>query len=449
MRTPGTFAIRSRNIVLRDRIFEGAVLIEGGKIAAVTEADKIPSGTEIIDIGPRALLPGLVDTHAHINEPGRTEWEGFATATRAAAAGGITTVIDMPLNCIPATTTLESLRVKAHEAEGKCTIDYGFWGGLVPGNARELEPMIKAGAVGFKAFLIDSGVREFPHVSEADLREGMPILARHGLPLIAHAELESHVNAAQSPIDTDPHRYDTYLHSRPKKWENDAVKLLIQLCRETGCRVHIVHLSSAEALDDIRRAKKDGLPVTVETCPHYLALTAEEILNGATQFKCAPPIREKENREKLWDAVRSDDIDFIVSDHSPCTPALKLREKGDFMHAWGGISSIQFSLPVVWTEMRRRGLALTDLARKMCAAPAEFVGLGSRKGEIAVGRDADLVVFDPEGAFTLDPARIEHRHKITPYEGRPLYGMVEATYLRGNKIFERGRFVSEPRGVRI
>ncbi len=436
--------LRSRRVVLPDGVRPAEVVIRNGLIAEVRDvpAEGSPASEgPVIDLGELALLPALVDCHAHINEPGRTEWEGFETATRAAAAGGIGMVVDMPLNSIPATTTREALQVKAREAEGHCAVDYGFWGGVVPGNASELEPMVKAGARGFKCFLVHSGVDEFPMATRADLDEAMPVLARLGVPLLVHAELEGPPEAATG---ADARRYDTYLRSRPATWEVEAIRMMIDLCRKHRCRVHIVHLSAADALADIARAKAEGLPFTVETCPHYLTFCAEEIAEGATHFKCAPPIRGQENRERLWDAVRTGVIDFIVSDHSPCTPVLKRMEEGDFAAAWGGISSIQFSLPAVWAGMRERGLGLRDLVHRMCERTADFAGVGDRRGRIAVGQEANLVVFDPDALVSPAVADVLHRHPLTPYEGRALRGRVVSTLLRGEAVYEQGRFAEGP-----
>jgi allantoinase len=393
----------------------------------VAASPEIAEGTPVLEFRDQVVMPGLVDTHAHINEPGRTEWEGFETATRAAAAGGITTVIDMPLNSIPATTTREALRIKAEAADGKCRIDYGFWGGVVPGNSAELKPMVRAGAFGFKCFLCPSGVDEFPHVREGDLRLAMPILAGLGVPLLVHAELESPVDSSE----TDPRHYRTFLESRPQRWEVDAIRMVIRLAAETGCRTHIVHLSAADALADIASARARGVPITAETCPHYLAFTAEEVPDGATHFKCCPPIRDADNRERLWKGLERREIEFVVSDHSPCTPDLKLRESGDFAKAWGGIAGLQFGLPVVWTEMRRRGHSLGELTQWMSARTAAFLGLSHCKGAIAPGMDADFVVFDPDAAFEVRAEQVLHRHTLTPYSGRVLQGRVIHTFLRG------------------
>ncbi|MFZ5467926.1 MAG: allantoinase AllB [Myxococcota bacterium] len=438
------FVIRSTRVLTPTGLWDGAVVVRGEKIAAVVAPGALPAGLPVLDVGKKVVTPGVVDCHAHINEPGRTEWEGFETATRAAAAGGITTVVDMPLNSIPPTTTVEGLRAKARAAEGRCAIDYGFWGGVVPKNLLELDGLADEGVTGFKCFLIESGVEEFPHVQREHLQRAMPLLAHRRLPLIVHAELEH----AKAPASTDPRRYAGYLASRPKSWENEAVRMMVELCRATRCAVHIVHLSSADALADLAAARSEGLPVTAETCPHYLTFAAEEIADGATHFKCAPPIREAENRERLWRGLTEGRIDLVVSDHSPCTPALKKLEEGAFPDAWGGISSLQLSLSAVWTGMRQRGLELSKLARWMCEAPAWLAGL-SQKGAIAPGRDADLVVFDPEAGFAVEPAMIQHRHRLTPYEGRLLFGRVETTFLRGRKIFERGHLIGRPSGRRL
>lgn len=438
----GDQVLRSRRVVTPGGVREAAVVIRDGKVAAVLAPSEVPAGLPVEDMGDKVLMPGVVDCHAHINEPGRTEWEGFETATRAAAAGGITTVVDMPLNSIPATTTREALRQKAAAAEGHCTIDYGFWGGVIPGNAGELGGMIDAGVTGFKCFLIHSGVDEFPHVTREDLERAMPILARRGVPLIVHAEM----TPDERPPQGDTRTYRSYLESRPRRWEDDAIRMMIELCREHRGRVHIVHLSSSDALPDIAAARREGLPFGAETCPHYLTFDAEHIPDGATYLKCAPPIREAENREKLWEGLGRGDIDMVVSDHSPCTPGLKHLDRGDFAAAWGGIASLQFSLPAVWTGAKARGHGLESLVRWMCQNPARLTGLDGVKGSIAPGADADLIVFDPEATFTPEPSRVLHRHSLTPYAGRALVGVVERTYVRGQQVQARGEFTKRPVG---
>jgi allantoinase len=393
-------------------------------------------------------MPGLVDSHVHVNEPGRTEWEGFATATRAAAAGGVTTIVDMPLNCIPATTTVDAFKTKLAAARGKLMVDAAFWGGVVPGNASELADLWDAGVIGFKCFLVHSGVDEFPNVTETDLREAMPELARLGAMLIVHAELPGPIDSAccQSPGDAADRSYETFLNSRPRAAENEAVELMIRLSRDTGCRIHIVHHSSADALASLRGAKADGVQLTVETCPHYLHLAAENIPDGGTEFKCCPPIRERANREQLWEALREGTIDMVVSDHSPCPPDMKLREQGDFMKAWGGISSLQLRLPLMWTEANARGFTVNQLAEWLCAAPARQVGLAPAKGSISVGGDADIVIWNPEQEFLVTPEVIQHRHKLTPYADETLRGVVEKTFLRGQMVYDGGEFTRDPSG---
>jgi len=383
-----------------------------------------------------------------VNEPGRTEWEGFKTATRAAAAGGVTTIVDMPLNCIPATTTREGLRAKLEVARYKLHVDAAFWGGVVPGNTSELGMLWNAGVVGFKCFLVPSGVDEFPNVTEKDLREAMPELARLGATLIVHAELPGPIEAAcgQTSEGKIERTYDAFLRTRPRAAENEAVKLMIRLSRETECRVHIVHLSSAEALPTLREAKAAGVLITAETCPHYLYFGAEEIPDRATEFKCCPPIREHENREELWDALRDGMIDMVVSDHSPCPPEMKLPEPGDFTKAWGGISSLQLRLPVMWTEAKKRGFTISQIAEWLCRAPTKLVGLDRRKGAIAVGYDADIVIWNPDAEFRVAPEMIHHRHKLTPYAGEVLLGKVEKTFLRGQMVYDCGDF-SERKGT--
>jgi len=425
--------IRGPNVVLTDAIGPRAVHIEDGKIVAVTDYDQIASDCEVIDVDENSVvMPGLVDTHVHVNSPGRTEWEGFQTATRAAAAGGVTTLIDMPLNSIPPTTTLAGFNTKLETARNNCFIDVGFWGGVVPGNTSELARMFDAGVVGFKCFLVPSGVDEFPHVSEEHLREAMPELTRLGALLIVHAELPGPITSE----GVHPESYETFLASRPRAAENEAIELMIRLSREFDTRVHIVHLSSADAVPVLRRAQAEGVKIAAETCPHYLHFAAEEIAAGATEFKCCPPIRERENREALWEGLAGGVIDFIVSDHSPCPGEMKLRESGDFMKAWGGIASLQLRLPVVWTEARRRGFSLLDLVRWLCANPAAQVSLQTQKGSIAVGHDADIVIWNPNAEFLVDATTLQHRHQITPYNGESLHGVVQKTFLRGKKIYD-------------
>ncbi|HKO98933.1 MAG TPA: allantoinase AllB [Pyrinomonadaceae bacterium] len=439
--------IRSRQVVLPDSIDAVSIEITGGVITAINSYDRSVD-CEVIDIGEElVVMPGLVDTHVHVNEPGRTEWEGFATATRAAAAGGVTTLIDMPLNSIPPTTTLAGFKSKTDAAEGQCHVDVGFWGGVVPGNTKELGSLSGAGVVGFKCFLVHSGVDEFPNVSETDLHEAMPELARLGAVLIVHAELPGPIETASSLASGEPNAYETFLYTRPRAAEDAAVALMVRLSREFNARVHIVHHSSADSLPLIAEAKAAGVSITAETCPHYLSFAAEDIPDGATEFKCCPPIRERENREQLWNAVQDGTIDLIVSDHSPCPPDMKLREAGDFLAAWGGISSLQLRLPVVWTEAKSRGFTLQDLTRWLCSAPARLVSLEKKKGAIALGLDADLVVWNPSAQFRVEGAKLEHRHKLTPYEGMTLAGKVETTFLRGQKIYDRGEFITEPRGI--
>lgn len=442
--------IRSRRVVTTLIIGPATVHIADGKIARVGEWNDVPANVELIDAGNLVVMPGNVDAHVHVNEPGRTEWEGFETATRAAAAGGVTTIVDMPLNSIPPTTTVAGFEEKLVAADGQCIVDVAFWGGVVPGNTSEIAPLVEHGVCGFKCFLIHSGVDEFPHVSEDDLRLAMPEIARLDSVLLVHAELSEPIDeAASSLAGHDPRAYETFLRSRPAEAENRAIEMMIGLCRETGCRVHIVHLSSSEALPMLSGAKAEGLPITVETCPHYLTFAAEEIDDGATHFKCCPPVREKENREELWEAIADGTIDMVVSDHSPCTPALKLQERGDFMDAWGGISALQFGLPVMWTNLRSRGFTLADLTRLMSARPAKLAGLDDRKGRLLAGCDADIVVWNPDTAFTIRPELIYHRHKLTPYSGMELFGKVEATFVRGQRVYDNGEFSAEPQGTLI
>ncbi|MCB9795205.1 MAG: allantoinase AllB [Alphaproteobacteria bacterium] len=432
--------LKSRRVLLPQGLKPATVRVSRGRIAEL-----LPHAASAdLDLGDDVLMPSLVDCHVHINEPGRAEWEGFVTATRAAAAGGITTLVDMPLNSDPVTTSVAAFDEKLAAAQGKLHVDVGFWGGVVPGNLAELEPMARSGVLGFKCFLIHSGLDAFPHVGEAELRPAMKTLRRLGLPLLVHAELELPVrNALQ---DASPREYLRYLHSRPREWEDAAIAMMIRLCRETRCRVHIVHLSSSNALPMLRAAKAEGLPITVETCPHYLCLKAEEVPAGATEFKCAPPIREDENRERLWAGLAEGVIDFVISDHSPCIPGLKLLEQGDFMEAWGGIASLQLGLANVWTEAARRGFDVSDMYHWMCRAPLNFLGLGWGRGSIAMGARADLVAWAPEERFEIAERDIKHRHVLTPYLGRTVLGPVTGTWLGGRRIVEGGEVLGPPRG---
>jgi allantoinase len=444
------FVIRGRQVVLPGGVAPASIHVREGRVAAIAAFEDLPADFHLVEAGRDSIvMPGLVDTHVHVNEPGRTEWEGFATATRAAAAGGVTTIVDMPLNSIPATTTDCALKTKLAAAHGNLSVDVGFWGGVVPGNTTYLAKLWDAGVVGFKCFLIHSGVDEFPNVDESHLREAMPELARLGATLIVHAELpgpiESACGVTEIAAGSDPRDYETFLLSRPRSAENQAVELMIKLGRETGCRVHIVHHSSADALKMLRDAKALGVQLSVETCPHYLHFASEDIGDGATEFKCCPPIRERENRAQLWEALRDGTIDMVVSDHSPCPPEMKLPEQGDFIKAWGGISSLQLRLPVMWTEARERGFALNQLAEWLCAAPARQVGLEKSKGAIAIGCDADIVIWDSDRDFKVGPEMIHHRHKLTPYAGEVLQGVVEKTFLRGQMVYDGGEF-SKPNG---
>jgi allantoinase len=437
------WAIRGKHVVTPDGVREAAVLIRGEKILGVVAPSAVPADCPQEDVGDRVILPGLVDAHVHINEPGRTEWEGFATATRAAAAGGVTTLVDMPLNSSPVTTTADALAQKLAAAERKLWVDCGFYGGVVPGSADQIEPLVAAGVLGFKAFLCPSGIDEFPAVTETDLRTAMPRIASAGLPLLVHAELVEPVPARA----TAPRSNAAYLASRPRQWEHRAIELMLHLCREYDCRVHIVHLSSADALPLLEQARGAGLPVTVETCPHYLAFAAEEIPDGDTRFKCAPPIRERENRDRLQAALRQGRIDYLASDHSPAPPELKYLDTGDLERAWGGIASLQLTLPIVWTLIRQwPGVGLPDLVQWLSRRPAQVIGLGTRKGALAAGYDADLVVFDPGVEFIVAAPMLHHRHKVTPYDGRNLQGRVDKTVLRGGTAFDAGRFADAPAG---
>ncbi|MGZ3417140.1 MAG: allantoinase AllB [Polyangiales bacterium] len=443
------FVVRARRVVLPTGEEPCSIHVRAGRIAAVRGYDEIVPGSRVVDVADHeAVLPGVVDAHVHVNEPGRTEWEGFETATRAAAFGGITTVVDMPLNCQPVTTTVAAVRAKDAAMAGKLRVDVAFWGGVVPGDQRELEGMLDEGLPGFKCFLVHSGIDDFPNVVEADLARAMPILEKRNAVLLVHAEDPDPIAEAEAILrDADPRKYATFLASRPKLAEDLAITRMIRLCREYGTRTHVVHLSAASAVPMVEHARREGLKFSAETCPHYLTFASEEIADGSTPFKCCPPIRERDNRDALWAALRAGTISQVVSDHSPCTPALKDMERGDFMTAWGGIAGLQFGLSSTWTEASKRGFTLADLARWTSERTAALARLSGRKGAIVAGADADLVIFDPDATFVV--SHIEHRHKVTPWAGRTLRGVVRRTILRGETIHEDGTAKGSPRGERL
>lgn len=439
-------AFLSQRLVTTDGIRPGALLVDG-EIRGIANASEVPGGVQSHDFGAAAISPGLVDSHVHINEPGRTEWEGFETATRAAAAGGYTTLVDMPLNCLPPTTSVQALEAKREAARGKCFVDWAAWGGVVCDNQPHIEPLARAGVRGFKCFLIHPGIDGLTMVTEDELRTALPHVAKAGLPLLVHAELPGPVDAATAGLaSADWRSYGTYLKSRPEDAELCAIRLLISLCRQFKFRLHIVHLSAWQGLDLIRDAKAEGLSITVETCPHYLHFAAEQIPDGSTLHKCAPPIRSADNREKLWQGLRDGVIDLVATDHSPCPPSMKKLDEGDFRTAWGGITSLSVALPVMWTEARRRGFTLLDIARCMALGPARLAGWESRKGRLGPGCDADFVVFDPDAEFVVKPGALYQRHTVSPYLGEKLRGVVKATYLRGSPVFADGTFSPTPAG---
>jgi allantoinase len=440
-------AFLSRRVVTPHGIIAASVLVEDGRILDVVPSNQLPVGISVKDFGEAALLPGLVDSHVHINEPGRTEWEGFRTATRAAAAGGYTLLVDMPLNCLPATTTVAALEAKRAAASGQCHVDWMAWGGVVSDNQAYIEGLVAAGAPGFKCFLIHPGIDGFTMVNENELRTALPQVARTGLPLLVHAELPGPVDAATVQLaGADWSKYATYLLSRPDEAEILAIQLILSLCREFRFRLHIVHLATSQALELLRAAKAEGLPVSVETCPHYLHFSADKIPDGQTLFKCAPPIRSRENREELWRGLKEGVIDLVATDHSPCPPEMKRLSEQSFRTAWGGIASLSLALPVMWTEARDRGFTLGDIARWMAEGPARLAGCASRKGRLAKGFDADFVVLEPEAEFIASPGHLHYRHRVSPYLGETLRGRVKATYLRGKCIFTDGEFPGAPGG---
>ncbi|GAA5143995.1 allantoinase AllB [Thalassotalea piscium] len=440
------FALKSKNVIIEDQIKPALIEVKGDFVHAI-HAYNHSVDCQTKDFGDYVIMPGLVDSHVHINEPGRTEWEGFNTATQAAAAGGITALVDMPLNCIPVTTTKAAFQEKLDSVDDKLWVDCGFWGGVIPQNIDDLDDLLNAGVLGVKSFLIDSGIDEFPNVEAKDIRAAMPILSKHDVPYLIHAELDC--GGFNDVVINE--KYNSFLASRPKKWENDAISLMVDLARESkdkgdNCKVHIVHLSSDEALDTIEQAKKEGLRFTAETCPHYLTIASESIPDGKTLFKCCPPIRENQNREHLWQAITDGRLNFIVSDHSPCTPELKHIDTGDIEKAWGGISALQFGISLIWTEAKQRGFNLVDISRLMSTETAKFAGLDSIKGEIKVGNHADFLVFDPNAEFVITNEMIKHRHNITPYAGRSVTGQVQHTFVRGHHVCQQDNFINTPIG---
>jgi allantoinase len=418
--------LRSKRVVTPEGMRPASVHIDAGRISAVKDWEC--DGAE--DFGESVIMPGVMDTHVHVNEPGRTDWEGFETATRAAAAGGITTLLDMPLNSIPATTTISGLEQKRRAAQGKTLVNVEYIGGVIPGNSGDLKGLADAGVRAFKCFLTPSGVEEFPAVNEADLKKAFPVLAELGLPLMVHSEDPACLHS----VDAPSRKYSDYLGSRPVESEHSAIRMLVRLLDECPTRVHIVHLSSATSLAIINEARSRGLPITVETCPHYLFFSAEEIPDGATEYKCAPPIRSASERDALWNGLAAGEIDLVASDHSPCPPDMK-ETHGDFFSAWGGIASLQISLSAVWTGARQRNIPIERVVEWMCVNTAKLAGLDARKGLIRVGYDADIVVWDPDASFTVDARKLEHRNPVTPYNGRKLFGKVLTTFVAGKKVF--------------
>jgi allantoinase len=443
-------AFLSSRVVTPEGIRPAAVMVEGETIRGVLAPDQIPHHAYLLDFGDASILPGLIDSHVHINEPGRAEWEGFETATRAAAAGGFTCLMDMPLNCLPATTSGAALEAKRKAAANRCWVDWAAWGGVVSDNQPDIAALATSGVRGFKCFLVHPGIDGFTMVTESQLREALPHVAGASLPLLVHAELPGPIDTATNRLANDDWTsYPTYLQSRPPEAELEALTLLLSLCREYKFRLHIVHLSADEALPMLRAARQEGLPVSVETCPHYLHFCAEAIPNRATQFKCAPPIRNRENREHLWSALKEGTIDLIATDHSPCPPEMKRFAEGNFQTAWGGIPGLSLALPVIHTEACRRGFSLRDIARWMAEAPAKLAGCEQRKGKIAPGYDADLVIFDETREFIVTADRLHHRHLFSPYLGEQLRGEVSATYVRGQLVFEGNSFHGLPVGKEL
>jgi allantoinase len=443
-------AFLSNRVVTPQGTQPAALLIEDGTIKAICRPSELPADAILHDCGNDAIMPGLVDTHVHINQPGRTEWEGFRTATRAAAAGGFTTLIDMPLNCLPETTTVAALEAKRQAAQGECFVDWAPWGGAVADNQQHILPLARAGVLGFKCFLIYPGCDGFTMIDRQQLEAALPHIAESGLPLLVHAELAGPIDRATANLQqADWRSYSTYLASRPDEAELEAIRLMIRLCRQYRFRLHIVHLSTALALEDLQAARAEGLPITIETCPHYLHFAAEDIPNGATLLKCAPPIRNKANQQALWQALSTGAIDMIVTDHSPCPPEMKRTETGRFDLAWGGIASLSIALSVIHTECLLRGFTLDQITRWMSSAPAALAGLSHKAGSLEPGRNANFIIFDTDAEFTVTPDKLHYRHPVSAYMGETLRGAVKATYLRGQPVYQDGLITDTPRGREV
>jgi allantoinase len=442
--TSGPQAITSSRIICPMGKFSGHVVIDGAKIKDVIPKGQLPANIPEFDVGDQVVMPGIIDSHVHINEPGRTHWEGFLTASQAAAAGGITTLVDMPLNSSPVTVNVAAFRKKLQAAEGKLYVNCGFWGGYVPGSLSSLTELTDSGVLGIKVFLTDSGLDEFQGVTKKDLQEAMSLMKNYDLPLLAHAEIDAPL-AYANPLDSNPFSYQAHLKSRPDSWEYSAIEMLIGLCEDFGTRVHIVHLSSASALELLSRAR-EHLPVSVETCPHYLFFSSEKIPDNRPEYKCAPPIRNRSNNDKLMQALVNGTIDFVVTDHSPAPPEMKFLETGNLQKAWGGISSLQFLLPVVWTCCLQRGQSLQFVSKILGENTADFLGMGNSKGKIAPGYDADLVIWQPEAEFEVNPELIRYKHPITPYLGQTLKGVVNYTFVNGHMVYDNHTIDPIPRG---
>lgn len=424
--------LTSRRILIEGAMGPGSLHLKNGVIDAIQPYNNLPAGVPVLDYGNLVIGPSFTDAHVHINEPGRTHWEGFETATKAAAAGGITTLIDMPLNSSPLTTSVQALEIKRSAANGKLWVDCGFYGGIIPGNESEIPRLVRAGVRGFKAFLCHSGLDEFPNATEKELRTVMPLLAMENIPVLVHAELADF----RQPINPgDERMYTAYMNSRPQKMETAAIEMMIQLCRETGCPVHIVHLAASDALPAILAAKKEGLPLTVETAPHYLFFSTDEIPDGDVRFKCAPPIRNKKNRDSLRIALMEGYVDFVATDHSPASPDVKEHERGNLVSAWGGISSLQLLMPALWSSVKHLGASPADIHNWLSHKPSAFINREEQPAGLRVGQTANLVVWNPDESFPVTADLLQHRHKLTPYDGEKLYGKVESTWLRGRQIY--------------
>ncbi|MEH6535108.1 MAG: allantoinase AllB [Psychroserpens sp.] len=436
------FLIYSKRCFLVNFFTEATIHVKNHKIYNIYKGYHKIENVPFLDYKNLIVMPGIIDVHVHINEPGREDWEGFDTATKAAAIGGITTLIEMPLNASPVTTDLRAFQLKQETSKDKLHVNCGFYGGIIPTNINDIEDLINEGVFGIKGFLTHSGIDEFPNVSKIDLEAIAPILKKYNIPLLLHCELTDD----NVPEVTNSKSYKEYLQSRPQHWETNAIDLAIDIQKRFDIKVHIVHLSASEGIERIKQRQQETNKLTVETCPHYLYFNAEAIPDESPVYKCAPPIRERTNNDKLWDFLLDDGFNFLASDHSPAPPERKQLESGDFFKAWGGISGLQFTLPILFSEGKRRGLSTEKLILLLTKKPAEFLSLDYKKGSLIVDFDADITVWDDSQRFQITENSIHHKHKATPYLNETVFGKVIHTFVNGVQVVENSKLKTLQQG---